>query len=122
MGRQKRPVPPDFGVKLKQLQKRSKQDLRRQVTFAVFFFTALFLVPLVANFANGAPPDLSLHKLPAWAMLILIIGLMIVADVIAVISIGGVRGERRKNRLCLIAFCLVVAAYLLLAVFVSVFA
>ncbi|MEV0402953.1 hypothetical protein [Actinoallomurus sp. NPDC050550] len=121
MGRQKKSLPPGFGVKLNQLQKRSKQDLRRQVAFAVFFFTALFLVPGVVTFTSGASPDLSVHKLPAWGLLVAIIGLMIGGDVLAAMSISGARDEHRKNRLCLVAFCLVVAAYLLIAVFASVY-
>ncbi|MEV5704531.1 hypothetical protein [Actinoallomurus sp. NPDC052274] len=122
MGRQKKPLPPNYGVKLRQLQKRSKEDLRKQVAFAVLFFTALFLVPGVATFASGASPKISVHLLPVWGMLFVIIGLMITADVLAVMSMNGSGDERRKNRLSLIAFCLLVASYVLIGIVGSVYA
>ncbi|GAA4619483.1 hypothetical protein GCM10023195_88130 [Actinoallomurus liliacearum] len=121
MGRQKRPLPPGYGLKLRQLQKRSKEDLRKQVAFAVFFFTALFLVPGVVTFASGASPKISVRLLPVWGLLVIIIGLMIAANILAVMSLNGSADERRKNRLSLIAFCLLVAAYVFIAIVGSIY-
>ncbi|MEV5748311.1 hypothetical protein AB0L00_10870 [Actinoallomurus sp. NPDC052308] len=121
MGRQNRPLPPNYGVELRKLQKRSKEDLRKQVAFAVFFFTAFFLVPGMATFTSGASPRISVQLLPVWGMLFVIIGLMVAADVLAVMSMNGSGDERRKNRLSLIAFCLLVASYVLIAVIGTVY-
>ena len=116
MARQKKPLPPGFELKVSRLQKRSKQDLRRQVALAVFFFTALFWAPGLVAITSGASPDFAARKLPVWGLLTTILALMIAADVLAAMSIAGKADEQRKNRLCAFAFLLMVLAYALIAV------
>jgi hypothetical protein len=116
MSKLRKPLSIDL-VKVKQVQVRSRRNLRSHTSMFVFFFTGVFLANLVvALFDSGRSPHFSPHTLPVWIAVAIATPMFVLADTLAVLSLAGNSAESTKNRRCVWAFALTITGYAILII------
>lgn len=92
---------------VRRVRERSRRNLRTNTASVVLVLTALFWLPVIPLMMTSKP-ELRPGSVPAFIAFIFIILLMLGADVLAVISLVSRKGERFRNRACVLAFALLV--------------